>query len=227
MSIAWVTGATGAWGRAFCRALLTAGHDVVALGRRDDAELAAEAASLGRAWAFVPLDLSAPPPPIGDLLAAVTEPLRTAPDVLIHAAVSTVGDRAALVSTDYLDPAQLIDEVEQAMLERGSGRIGVLVPQNARLGMAGLGDLSAAQAALWTWCEARRDVLERTDRGVSLTVVIPPRTASATQRFVAQQSGRSAKLRPPDAAPLLRAVLAGRRRAGRRPVLAALAMVFR
>jgi len=227
MSIAWVTGATGAWGGAFCRALLAAGHNVVALGRRDDDELSATAAMHGRDWAFLPLDLSASPPPIGELLAAVPEPLRGAPDVLVHAAVSTVGDRAALAATDYLHPAELIDDVEQAMLERGAGRIGVLVAQNARLGMAGLGDLSAAQAALWTWCEARRDVLEHTDRGVTLTLVIPPRTASPTQRFVAQQSGRSAKLQEPDAAPLLRAILAGRRRAGRRPVLAALAMTFR
>ena len=107
------------------------------------------------------------------------------------------------------------------------GRIGVLVPQNARLGLAGLGDFSAAQAALWTWCESRRGELDGDARHVSLTVVIPPRTASAAQRFVAERSGHRARLSPPDATPLVRAILAGKRRAGRRPWLAALAMLVR
>jgi hypothetical protein len=113
------------------------------------------------------------------------------------------------------------------MLGRGRGRIAVLVPQNARLGLAGLGDFSAPQAALWTWCEARRDELAREAGEVSLTLVIPPRTASATQRFVAARSGHRARLSTPDASGLLRAILAGKRRAGRRPVLAALAMLVR
>lgn len=226
MSTAWLTGATGAWGGAFTQALLEAGFDVLALGRRDVPAFAARAVELGRGWGFVQLDLSKPFS-LAELQAAAPEPLRGVPDVFIHAAVSTEGDRAALVGADYLAPAALIDAVAQAMLERGSGRIGVLVPQNARLGMAGLGDFSSAQAALWTWSEAERDVLSRMARGITLTVVIPPRTASATQRYVAAQSGRSARLGSPDARGLLRAILAGRRRSGRRPILAALAMLFR
>ena len=225
MSIAWITGATGAWGGAFARALIAAGYDVVYFGRRDDPELAALAAASGRAWGFVRFDLGAARSPFTDPLAALPSPLRATPDVLVHAAVSMDGDRAALAGADYLGAAALIDEVSGAMLERGSGRIGVLVAQNARLGMAGLADFSAAQGALWTWCEARREELERATGDVSLTVVIPPRTASATQRFVAERSGHSARLRPPDATPLLRAVLAGRRRAGRRPFMAALALL--
>ncbi len=112
-------------------------------------------------------------------------------------------------------------------LECGSGRIGVLVPQNARLGLGELGDFSSAQGALWTWCEARRDELAHDTRDVSLIVVIPSRTSSPTQRYVSEQSGHSARLSPPDASGPLRAILAGKRRAGRRPILAALAMLFR
>ena len=69
--------------------------------------------------------------------------------------------------------------------------------------------------------------LARVGDGVTLTVVIPPRTASATQRYVARQSGHSPRLHEPDARGLLRGILAGRRRVGRRPWLAALAMLSR
>ena len=217
MGTAWVTGASGAWGGAFARALLDAGYDVVALVRHDVPEAAAYAANVGRDWDFVRFDLTDP----GAELPAST------PDVLIHAAVSTEGDRAALAAADYLAPAALVEAVSERMLQRGWGRIGVLVPQYARLGLAGLGDLAAPQAALWTWCEARRDELAKDPRDVSLTVVIPGRTASPTQRLVSEQSGHRARLSTPDPEPLVRAILAGKRRAGRRPVLAALAMLVR
>lgn len=217
MTSAWITGASGAWGGAIARTLLERGYDVVALGRHDVPELADRAAALGRSWTFHRYDLadSAARPPDGT------------PALFVHAAVSIEGDRAGLSVADYLAPAELIDSVVHGMLRRGTGRVGVLVPQNARLGLGGLGDLAAAQAALWTWCEARRDELDADPRAVSLTIVIPGRTASPTQRFVSERSGHSARLAPPDAAPLVRAILAGKRRAGRRPILAALAMLFR
>ena len=217
MGTAWVTGASGAWGGAFARALLDAGYDVVALGRHGVPEAAAYAANVSRDLDFVRFDLAEP---------GVELPAGT-PDVLIHAAVSTEGDRAALAAADYLAPAALVEAVSERMLQRGWGRIGVLVPQNARLGLAGLRDLSAPQAALWTWCEARRDELAKDPRDVSLTVVIPGRTASPTQLLVSERSGHQARLSAPDPRPLLSAILAGKRRAGRRPVLAALAMLVR
>ncbi len=217
MRTAWITGATGAWGGAFAGALLEAGYDITALGRRDTPDLAARAAELGRSLTLAPFDLA---DPLSDLPEG-------APEVLIHAAVSTEGDRTELVRADYLAPAALIEHTATAMLERGRGRIGVLVPQNARLGLGGLGDFSAAQAALWTWCEARRDELAGEPGDVSLTIVIPGRTSSPTQRFVSEHSGHNARLAAPDATVPLSAVLAGKRRAGRRPVLAALAMLFR
>ena len=217
MTTAWITGAGGAWGGAIARALLEGGHDVVALGRHDVPALAAYAAELGRSWTFQRFDLSDPE----------AQPPDGLPGIFIHAAVSTEGDLNALARADYLGPATLIDTAARRMQRRGCGRIGVLVPQNARLGLAGLGNFSAPQSALWTWCEARREELAKDARHVTLTVVIPGRTPSPTQRFVAERSGHEARLSPPAAEPLVGAILAGKRRAGRRPYLAAAAMLVR
>jgi short-subunit dehydrogenase len=214
---AWVTGASGAWGGAVALDLLRRGYDVTALGRSDAPSLAAWAERLGRRWSFVEFGL-------GDLHAP---PIASAPDVFVNCAVSTDGDREALMKANYLAPTRLVAAMVAAMQARGSGRIGVFMAQNARLGLAGLGDFSAAQGALWTWCEALQDELARGGSGVTLTRVIPPRTASDTQRFVTERSGRSAKVREPKAKPLVDAILAGKKRAGRRPIVAALATAVR
>jgi NADP-dependent 3-hydroxy acid dehydrogenase YdfG len=227
MAVAWVTGASGAWGGAFVRALIAAGFDVAALGREAPAALAAEAVSAGRRMAFVRLDLGGTIPAPSALTAALPSGFGPVPDVLIHAAVTTTGDRSTLARADYLGPAELVEAVASAMVARGTGRIGILVPQNARLGLRGIGDISAPQGALWTWAEALRDGMRATSPGVTLTLVVPPRTASATQRLLAERTGHHPRLAPPDARPLLRAVLAGRRRAGRRPWLAGLSMLVR
>jgi NAD(P)-dependent dehydrogenase (short-subunit alcohol dehydrogenase family) len=224
---AWVTGATGTWGAAFVRSLLASGCDVVALGRREPVVPGRVAAGSQRRVAYVPLDLAGPIPPLDDIAAGSPLGGDPVPDVLIHAAVAFQGDRATLARTDYLGPADLIELVADAMTVRGSGRIGVLVGQNARLGLAGIGDVSAPQGALWTWAEALRERLRAGSSGVTLTMVIPPRAASAVQRHLAETTGHRPRLHEPDAGPLLRAVLAGRRRAGRRPILAAAALALR
>ena len=225
MTVAWVLGPSGTWGAAIARELLDRGFDVVGLGPRDVPSLGAHAVASGRGWAFVPFDLgAATPQAVGRLVAEPPAP-GTLPDVVVDAALSLAGDRDALVRANFLGKAALLDAVAHAMTERGSGRIGVLVPQNARLGLAGLGDLAAPQAALWTWAEALGEELRAAGQGVSLTIVIPPRAASDTQRLVSERSGRSAKVHVPDPRPLVTAILAGRRRAGRRPVMAALALL--
>jgi short-subunit dehydrogenase len=216
---AWITGASGAWGGAVALDLLRRGYDVTALGRHDAPSLAAWAARLGRRWSFAPLDLAA--------VDAMGPDMTGAPDIFVHCAVSTEGDREMLVRANYIVPAGLIARVAAAMRERAGGRIGVFIAQNARLGLAGLGDYSAAQGALWTWCEAFQDELARERTAVTLTRVIPPRTSSAAQRFVTGRSGRSATLHQPNAAPLVAAILAGKRRSGRRPVVAALSTALR
>lgn len=218
MTTAWIVGASGAWGHAVAIDLWRRGWDVVALGRHDVPELEAWAARLERGWRWVRFDLASPDP--------VTLPDEP-PDLLVVCAAVVDGSREELLRVDYLGPVALIEQVAARMAARGTGRIGVFMGQNARLGMAGLGDFSAAQAALWTWCEALQDRLARDGSGVTLTRVIPPRTASSTQRGLAELSGRSARLHRPDARPLMDAVLAGRSRAGRRPVLAAISTLLR
>jgi short-subunit dehydrogenase len=215
--IAWVVGASGAWGRAVAVELIRRGFDVVALGRHDVPDLASWARARKRSWEFRQFDLMDENPPNVD----------APPDALFLCAALAEGDRQALIRGDYLGPAVLVERVTAGMLQRGRGRIGVFVGQNARLGLRGLGDFSAAQAALWTWCEALQDELSVTSGKVTLTRVIPARTASHTQRRLAELSGRRARLRAPRAAPLVDAVLAGRRSAGRRPLAAAIAMVVR
>ncbi len=216
---AWITGASGAWGGAVALDLLRRGYDVPAVGRRDAPSLAAWATRLGRRWSFVPLDLAA--------AGAMDPGITGAPDVFVHCAVSTEGDREMLARSNYVVPAALIAHVAAAMRQRGGGRIGVFIAQNARLGLPGLGDYSATQAALWTWCEAFQDELSRDGAAVTLTRIIPPRTSSVAQRFVTERSGRSATLHEPNAAPLVASILAGKRRGGRRPLAAALSTALR
>jgi NAD(P)-dependent dehydrogenase (short-subunit alcohol dehydrogenase family) len=224
--IAWVLGASGTWGGAVARDLLGRGYDVVALGRHDAPAIAAAAAGIGRAWSFVELDLAKLD---GAVVAAATVEAMVGgvPDILVVCSAATGLDREASVRANYLAPATVVTEVLREMLARGSGRIGLFVGQNARLGLAGLADFSAAQGALWTWCEATRGGLDAAGRGVTLTRVIPPRAASATQRWVADRSGHTARLHEPRAHDLVGAIMAGRRHAGRRPTLAALALLFR
>jgi NAD(P)-dependent dehydrogenase (short-subunit alcohol dehydrogenase family) len=224
MTLAWVLGPSGTWGAAIARELLDRGFDVVGLGPRDVPSLGTHATDRGRRWSFAPFDLrTATSDTVGSL---VRDPPSSAlPDVVVDAALSLDGDRADLVRANFLGKAVLLEAVAAALTGRGSGRIGVLVPQNARLGLAGLGDLAAPQAALWTWAEALGEELRAGGSGVTLTIVIPPRTASDTQRLASERSGRNATLHPPDPRPLVAAILAGRRRAGRRPLVAALALL--
>jgi 3-oxoacyl-[acyl-carrier protein] reductase len=225
--IAWIVGASGTWGRAVASELMARSFDIVALGRSDVPDMAAEAARLGRSWSYAHFDLETTDPADVGIAAAEVEARAGPPDLLVVCAVVVDRDRETVARANYLVPAALIEAVAAAMGKRGSGRIGVFLAQNARLGMAGLGGYSAAQGALWTWCEAYSADLAAAGRGVTLTRVIPPRAASATQRWVSAQSGRSARLHRPDPRGIVGAILAGKRRCGRRPVLAALAMLVR
>jgi NAD(P)-dependent dehydrogenase (short-subunit alcohol dehydrogenase family) len=214
---AWIIGASGAWGRAIALRLLHDGYDVVALGRRDVPALPAWAVHVGREWRHVPLDLADP-----DVSALPSEP----PDLLFSCAIATDGDRASLMRTNFLGPAAVIERAIHLMAPAG-GQIGVLLGQNARLGMTGLGDVSAGQAALWTWCEALQADLRARTSSVTLTCLIPPRTASPTQRLLAERSGHRPSLRRPNPEALVTAVLNGKRRGGRWPLGAAASMLLR
>ncbi len=227
--IAWVLGASGVWGRAVAGELLARGYDVVALGRHDVPELAARAKGLGRKWSFARLDLCAADRVAAGAAArkAVKAAGAGAPDILVLCGAVTGKDRETTMRSNYLVPASLVEQAAAVMTGRGKGRIGVFVAQEARRGLAGLGDYSAAQAALWTWCEAFRGDLKARHSPVTLTRVIPPRAASTTQQWVAEHSGHKARVHEPEAGAIVSAILAGKRRAGRRPVRAALATLLR
>jgi len=214
--IAWVLGASGVWGRAVANELLDRGYDIVALGRTNPRALADWAASRARAWSFARFDLVDP---------CLRNLPTQAPDVLVCAAGVVDGDATRLVEANYVAVSQLIRWTGDGMRLRG-GRIGLFLPQNARLGLRGLGEYSAAYAALWTWAEAFQAEL-RCERKVTLTRVIPPRAASTTQRTLTDRSGRTVRTHRPEAAPLVDAILSGRPRAGRPPWLAALSTALR
>jgi NAD(P)-dependent dehydrogenase (short-subunit alcohol dehydrogenase family) len=225
MTVAWVLGPSGTWGGSIARELLDRGFDVVGLGPRDVPSLREHAADRGRGWSFAVLDLGSMTPDLAASLVADPPFPGAVPEVMVDAALAHGGGREDLARANFLDKAALLEAVAAAMSARGHGRIGVLVPQNARLGLAGLGDLAAPQAALWTWAEALGGELRAAGRGVTMTIVIPPRAASDTQRLVSERSGRMASVHTPNPRPLVAAILDGRRRAGRRPVLAALALL--
>jgi NAD(P)-dependent dehydrogenase (short-subunit alcohol dehydrogenase family) len=214
--IAWVLGASGVWGRAVAVELLDRGYDIVALGRSNPQALAEWAASRARDWSFARFDLVDP---------CLRDLPTHAPDVLVCAAGVIDGDAVRLVAANYVAVSQLIRQTADSMRLRG-GRIGLFLPQNARLGLRGLGEYSAAYAALWTWAEAFQAEL-RGDSKVTLTRVIPPRAASTTQRVLAARSRRTMRTHRPQAAPLVDAILSGRPRAGRPPWLAALSTALR
>jgi short-subunit dehydrogenase len=221
--IAWIVGASGTWGGTMASELLEHGYDLVALGRTDVPALQARAGQLGKRWSFLALDLTS------DSVGAVVEEALAGgvPDVVLICSAATGSDRETLCRVNYLAPVVIIERASRAMAEAGRGRIGVFLGQNARLGMAGVGEFSASQGALWTWCEAFQAELAASARGVTLTRVIPPRAASGTQAWLVERSGHTASLHAPAARPLLNGLLAGKRRIGRRPVLAALAMLVR
>lgn len=213
MKIAWVTGASGFWGRNVCLSLLRAGWRVRALSRTKPEDVIGWASANGREVAWAPLDLRTL-----DLEALLAG---DAPHALFHCAALISDDLDAMLDVNFRAPVRLIDPTLARMQARGDGRIGVFMGQNARLGLPGLEQFSATQAALWTWAEARQRSLRGTQ--VTLTLVFPPRAPSRLQGELAARSGRRPKVsRHAGADKLVAAVLAGRRRAGRRPILAGL-----
>ncbi|MCS6814240.1 MAG: NAD-dependent epimerase/dehydratase family protein [Cyanobacteria bacterium] len=246
MPIAWVTGATGFWGRNVTLSLLRLGWQVVALSRSEPADLMAWATSRNQSCRWVAFDLNAPD--WGALAALDT------PQALFHCAVAWDTAIAPLLQPNVVTPIQLIETTLTRMQPTGYGRVGVFLGQNGRLGLPGLGHFSATQAALWTWAEAKsRDLLAHKSLtaattstitnlipsstlqhptlngstllpGFSLSLVFPPRAPSELQAQLAARLPKPPRMKPPpNADRLVRGVLQGKRRVGRRPWLAALA----
>ncbi len=213
--IAWVTGATGFWGRNVTLSLLRLGWQVVALTRAEPTQLLAWATSQGQHCRWVRFDLNTPD---WDTIATL-EP----PHALFHCAVAWEDTIEPLLQANVATPIHLISFTLTQMQALDSGRIGVFLGQNGRLGLPNLGHFSATQAALWTWAEATSRELT-TSPTLSLSLVFPPRAPSDLQTTLASRLVKPPKLkRPPTADRLVRGVLSGQRRVGRRPWLAALA----
>jgi NAD(P)-dependent dehydrogenase (short-subunit alcohol dehydrogenase family) len=204
---AWITGVTGYWGRNVALYLLRQGWRVVGLSRNQPQELQSWAEAQGESLQWHPCDLAVPDwdPPPGSPLA------------LFHCAALFHPDLALMMQVNALGPIRLIEQGIPRM--PSGGRVGVFLGQNGRIGLPGLGDFSATQAALWTWAEARSRGLAGSP--IALSLVFPPRAPSALQADLASQLKHPPKIRKrPTAAPLVRGVLAGKRRVGRWPWLA-------
>jgi NAD(P)-dependent dehydrogenase (short-subunit alcohol dehydrogenase family) len=217
---AWVTGASGYWGRKVTMSLLRRNWEVIALSRGRPDDLLAWAESQGRklTWqAFDFEDLGWP-----KLLEALP-----APTAFFHCSGLYDDNFDRMLNVNVSQPVRLVETVIARMKAQNAGRIGILLGQNGRIGMPGLGAFSATQGALWTWAEAAARGLGKEERPVSLTLVFPARAPSTLQGQLARKLDKKVKLKPPATADkLVDGVLKGKKRAGRRPLAAGLLTFF-
>jgi NAD(P)-dependent dehydrogenase (short-subunit alcohol dehydrogenase family) len=217
---AWVTGATGFWGRKTVLSLLRQNWRVIALSRTRPEEMMAWAEAQKKQLEWVPFDFLNPDTVIFNDAAMV-------PQALFHCAAVCDDDLDTMLQVNVVAPIRLIEQVLPQMQTAGYGRIGVFLGQNGRLGLPGLGPFSATQGALWAWSEAQSRVLSKAEGDVSLSLVFPARAPSHLQGQLAEKLTKKPKLSPPpNADNLVRGVLAGKRRVGRRPLIAGLATII-
>jgi len=218
--IAWVTGATGYWGRKFSLALLRQGWSVIALCRSEPRELLSWAEAQGGQFSWCPFDFEDP-----DYLEKL-DSLPT-PQALFHCSALYDESLERMFSVNVFQPVKLISQVQARMAQQGGGRIGILLGQNGRLGLPGLGAFSATQGALWTWAEATARSWRKGHENLSLTLVFPPRAPSRLQGSLAHALGKTVRLKPlKHADELVHAVLSGAPLCGRRPLIAGLLTVM-
>ncbi len=217
VQIAWVSGASGFWGRKIILALLRRGWQVIALSRTEPLALMQWAEAQGHSLRWQPFDLARP-----DWQALEALPT---PGAAFHcAACLDESDFAGMVTVNVIHGIQLLETIITRMRVEGRGRLGVLLGQNGRLGLPGLAPFSATQGALWTWAEGTQRELKGCQIAISL--VFPPRAPSALQQQLARHLNHPPRPKVPKTAdPLVAGVLAGKRRVGRKPWLAALAML--
>jgi len=212
MKTAWVTGATGFWGRNVVMSLLRLDWHVVALTRSPPEELIVWARSQHKELVWQHCDLR---------LLQLPE-LKT-PSALFHCA-AVFDTLEAMMQVNVISPIHLIESVLPSMQASGEGRIGIFLGQNGRIGLPNLGHFSATQGAMWTWAESQSRTL--TD-DVSLSLVFPPRAPSDLQAQLAEKLTKPPKLSTrPTADDLVKNVLLGHRRVGRRPILAGISTLL-
>jgi len=218
--IAWVTGASGFWGRKTSMSLLRNGWHVIALSRTEPQGLAAwaeaETAQYGCRLSWYAFDWENPD--WKESLQALPTP-----QAFFHCSGIFNADLSRMLLVNVSQPIELMTGLIERMNETDGGQIGVYLGQNGRLGLPGLGSFSATQGALWTWTEATQRKLKKEKSSVSLTLVFPQRAPSQLQSDLAQQIKKPPKLKPVGSADtLVQDVLKARSRAGRRPLAAGL-----
>lgn len=218
--IAWVSGASGYWGRKTVMSLLRRNWQVIALSRQEPKDLPAWAIAQQKSLFWQPLDLEAP-----DWTSALDD--LPSPQAMFHCIATFDEEFERMLRVNVVQSSRLIELAADRMQTLQAGRIGVFLGQNGRLGMPGLGTFSATQGALWTWSEAKARLLKQHHPDVKLSLVFPERAPSHLQGQLAQRLDRAVKLNPPETADdLVQGVLAGKKRVGRKPLLAGLSTLL-
>lgn len=217
MKTAWVTGATGFWGRNVVLSLLRLDWRVVALTRSEPEELIVWARSQNKEVIWQQCDLK-------NFSLQQLQSLEP-PSALFHCA-AVFGCLETMMQVNVISPIQIIESVLPQMQAAGVGRIGIFLGQNGRIGLPNLGHFSATQGAMWTWSESQSRTLAPLGN-VSLSLVFPPRAPSDLQRQLAEKLSKSPKLSTrPIADDLVKKVLLGQRRVGRRPIFAGISTLL-
>jgi short-subunit dehydrogenase len=73
------------------------------------------------------------------------------PQAFFHCSVLFDESIELILRVNVSQPIHLLNHVIARMKQQNNGKIGVLLGQNGRLGLPGLGNFSATQGALWTW----------------------------------------------------------------------------
>ena len=217
MKTAWVTGATGFWGRNVVLSLLRLDWRVVALTRSEPEELVVWARSQNKELVWHHCDLET-------LCLQQLQELEP-PSTLFHCA-AIFDSIETMMQVNVISPIQIIESLLPSMQATGEGRIGIFLGQNGRIGLPNLGHFSATQGALWTWAESQSRALAP-QGNVSLSLVFPPRAPSNLQAQLAEKLSKPPKLSTrPTADDLVKKVLLGHRRVGRRPILAGISALL-
>ncbi|MBW4663310.1 MAG: NAD-dependent epimerase/dehydratase family protein [Chroococcus sp. CMT-3BRIN-NPC107] len=212
MKTAWVTGATGFWGRNVVMSLLRLDWRVVALTRSQPEDLIVWARSQNKELVWQHCDLR-----------FLQLPELETPSALFHCA-AVFDCLEIMMQVNVIAPIGIIESVLPQMQATGEGRIGIFLGQNGRIGLPNLGHFSATQGAMWTWAESQSRSL--TDN-VSLSLVFPPRAPSYLQGQLAEKLSKPPKLfTRPTADNLVKNVLLGHRCVGRRPILAGISTLL-
>lgn len=217
MKTAWVTGATGFWGRNVVMSLLRLDWRVVALTRSEPEELVVWARSQNKELVWQHCDLQ-------NFSLQQLQELEP-PSALFHCA-AIFDSIETMMQVNVISPIEIIESVLPSMQATGEGRIGIFLGQNGRIGLPSLGHFSATQGAMWTWAESQSRALAP-QGNVSLSLVFPPRAPSDLQAQLAEKLSKPPKLSTrPTADKLVEKVLLGHRRVGRRPILAGISTLL-